>query len=60
MALLLKEMVSRFVIPITTGLDHGPALTTNHTKPYYIKDLMLIEFTLVSLFYVCKEFDMEN
>lgn len=38
-AQLLKAMVSRFAIPIPTGSDDGPALTTNHTKPYYIKDV---------------------
>lgn len=48
-AQLLEEKVPRFAIPIIIGSDNGPGLRANPTIPYYIKDIMLIEFTLVLL-----------
>lgn len=46
---LLEQRVLGFAIPVITGSDNGPGLRANLTIPYYIKGIMLIEFTLVLL-----------
>lgn len=46
---LLEQRVLRFASPVITGSDNGPGLRANLTIPYYIKGIMLIEFTLVLL-----------
>ena len=46
---LLEQRVLRFAIPVITGSDNGPGRRANLIIPYYIKGIVLIEFTLVLL-----------